>query len=133
MKGIEDLIKVMEAYNRGEQIESRRRFPFNGEWNINDTPLWNWIDYEYRVKPKERLVPLETEPLDLFGKLPRLDAALNVIQEDEYNPTLYFFEDEWNVTWCNMYEGDTILNFSGDTIEIAIENAYRWCVKNHKL
>lgn len=70
--------------------------------------------------------------LDLFKELPRLSGNLKFVTEDLYNPTLYFFEDEWFVSWQNVYEGDTLLSFSGNTPEEAIEKAYKWYKDNEK-
>lgn len=59
MKTTKEMIEVMQAYLRGEQIE----FCYNDEnikvWeNTDGEPLWNWKDTDYRVKPK--YVPFET-------------------------------------------------------------------------
>ena len=61
------MIEVMQAYDRGEQIE----FCYNDEnikvWeNTDGEPLWNWGDTDYRVKPKTRYVPFDT-PEEFFA------------------------------------------------------------------
>ena len=61
MKTTKEMIEVMQAYERGEQIE----FCYNDEnikvWeNTDGEPLWNWGDTDYRVKPKTRYVPFDT-------------------------------------------------------------------------
>ncbi len=48
-------IEVMQAYERGEEIEYYTR-PHNSldfaDWKVPYKPNWNWVDYDYRVKPK---------------------------------------------------------------------------------
>ena len=61
MKTTKEMIEVMKAYERGEQIE----FCYNDEnikvWeNTDGEPLWNWGDTDYRVKPKPKYVPFDT-------------------------------------------------------------------------
>lgn len=61
MKTTKEKIEVMQAYERGEQIE----FCYNDEniklWeNTDGEPLWNWEDADYRVKPKTKYVQFDT-------------------------------------------------------------------------
>ena len=62
MKTTKEMIEVMQAYERGEQIE----FCYNDEnikvWeNTGGEPLWNWGDTDYRVKQKNKgFLPFKT-------------------------------------------------------------------------
>ena len=56
MKTTKEMIEVMQAYDRGEQIECINAL---GEWK-EDKPVWDWFHYDYRVKPKESYVPFDT-------------------------------------------------------------------------
>ena len=61
MKTTKEMIEVMQACERGEQIE----FCYTDEvikvWeDTNGKPLWNWGDTDYRVKPKPKYVPFDT-------------------------------------------------------------------------
>ena len=49
MKTIKEMIEVMQAYDRGEQIEESidQKVWFTCE------PIWNWAKCDYRVKQKE--------------------------------------------------------------------------------
>ncbi len=52
MKTTAQMIEVMQAWQRGETIEVRDI----GEkrWGtLIDEPSWNWIDSDYRIKPRE--------------------------------------------------------------------------------
>lgn len=47
-----EMIEVMQAYDRGEQIERRDRC--GNYWFLSPVPTWDWVQYEYRVKPAYR-------------------------------------------------------------------------------
>ena len=56
MKTTKEMIEVMQAYERGEQIEW-----FNDEqWKDVNNPIWDWLHNDYRVKPKKIYVPFHT-------------------------------------------------------------------------
>ena len=57
-----EMIEVMQAYDRGEQIEYRiKDFMRDDEWYVQkEFPEWDWKTFEYRVKPKPKYVPFET-------------------------------------------------------------------------
>jgi len=45
----------MQAFAAGKQIECRiKEDTFDRRWRITITPVWNFLDYEYRVKPNDR-------------------------------------------------------------------------------
>lgn len=46
----EEMIEVMQAYVRGEAIEVSDAD--KDEWGDINVPGWDWISYDYRVKPK---------------------------------------------------------------------------------
>lgn len=49
-------IEVMQAYERGEEIEARLA-NYEDRWGDANAPLWNWECFEYRIKPKEKRGP----------------------------------------------------------------------------
>ena len=56
MKMTKEMIEVMQAYESGEQIEC-----FNDEqWKDVNNPIWDWLNNDYRVKPKKIYVPFDT-------------------------------------------------------------------------
>lgn len=57
MKTIQEMINVMQAYDRGEQIEFKE---CDGKWHDTPTPIWNWSQTDYRVKPKTKYIPFDT-------------------------------------------------------------------------
>ena len=56
MKTTKEMIEVMQAYDRGEKIESC----YGGVWVDIDMPEWSWGLRDYRVKPKKKYIPFET-------------------------------------------------------------------------
>ena len=56
MKTTKEMIEVMQAYNRGEQIEAF----YNGVWVDIYIPEWSWGLRDYRVKPKKGYVSFDT-------------------------------------------------------------------------
>ena len=57
MKTTKEMIDVMQAYERGEQIQLLNR---RGIWVDIDMPEWSWARCDYRVKPKKSYVPFDT-------------------------------------------------------------------------
>ena len=61
MKTTKEMIEVMQAYDRGEQIEC-----FNDEeWKYVKNPVWDWLHNNYRAKQK-KYVPFDT-PEEFFA------------------------------------------------------------------
>ena len=51
MKTTREKIEIMQAYERGEQIQIYV-YTLN-EWeDVETTPLWDWVNFDYRIKPK---------------------------------------------------------------------------------
>ena len=57
MKTTKEMIEVMQAYERGEQVQL---LSISGNWEDKDNPAWNWAKCDYRVKPKKIYVPFHT-------------------------------------------------------------------------
>ena len=58
---LREKIEVMEAFERGEEIEAS--FLEYGIWEDETDPNWSWTYYEYRIKPKpkpKQVIVLET-------------------------------------------------------------------------
>ena len=76
MKTTKEMIEVMQAYDRGEKIESG----YGGVWVDIDMPEWSWGLRDYRVKPK--YVPFET-PEEFLTALRKHGDGLIRIYNDE--------------------------------------------------
>ncbi len=57
---IDEMIAVLQAAKRGEQIQVRRTSLT--EWCDANSPGWNFDNFEYRVKPKPREVLILYSP-----------------------------------------------------------------------
>ena len=57
MKTIQEKIEIMQAYERGDQIQVKGS---SIEWIDIVSPKWDWINYDYRVKPKPKYAPFST-------------------------------------------------------------------------
>ena len=49
---LREKIEVMQAFERGEEVEHRDRL--NNMWFDSNFPIWNWKEFEYRIKPKSK-------------------------------------------------------------------------------
>lgn len=54
---LREKIAVMIAYDEGKAIEWRyaSHSSTNDTWNVTNDPVWNWADYDYRVKPEKKV------------------------------------------------------------------------------
>lgn len=54
-----EMIEIMQAYERGEQIEYRiKDFMRDDEWYVQkEFPEWDWRTFDYRVKSKQTYRP----------------------------------------------------------------------------
>ena len=57
MKTTKEMIEVMQAYDRGEQVQLLN---IDGNWLDKDNPAWNWAKCDYRVKLKKKYIPFDT-------------------------------------------------------------------------
>ena len=77
MKTTKEMIEIMQAYERGEQIEC-----FNdGQWKDVNNPIWDWLHNDYRVKNKV-YVPFDTAEEFLAAQRAHGCDALITITED---------------------------------------------------
>ena len=60
MKTTKEMIEVMQAYDIGDIIEERYLDESEDYWIACGKPIWDWNNFDYRVKPKTKYVPFET-------------------------------------------------------------------------
>jgi len=51
MSTTREKIEVMEAHERGEEVEAKYRLSHE-EWTLAPSPKWDWTHFAYRIKPK---------------------------------------------------------------------------------
>ena len=56
MTTLREKIEVMQAFERGEEIEAVRNRYVDTKWNSTQNPLWDWDTFTYRIKPKPKQV-----------------------------------------------------------------------------
>ena len=49
-----EMIEVIKAYEEGNEIEIKDRN--KNDWELIKVPLWNFAEFDYRVKPKETVI-----------------------------------------------------------------------------
>ena len=59
MKTIDEMIAVMTAYKNGAEIESIDKFSNSREYKSNAAPVWNWSNYDYRIKEQKKTITIE--------------------------------------------------------------------------
>lgn len=82
MKTTKEKIEIMQAYDRGEQIQIKGS---NIDWiDIIDivSPKWDWINYDYRVKPKPKYVPFSTAEQFLEAQEKHGQAVIQYVNKD---------------------------------------------------
>lgn len=81
MKSTDEMIAVMEA-SKTKIIEFSK--PGETEWlSCLSPPTWNWMQYDYRVKPQEprRMFGLENNKRPLVAAYPELSTAMRNFDE----------------------------------------------------
>ena len=56
MKTINEMVKVMQHYASGGEVEFKDSFR---EWRIATTPMWDWTCFDYRIKEEKKTVIIE--------------------------------------------------------------------------
>ena len=109
--------------------------------NINDYCVREGHDRRFDVVPEQLshiLSFLDTlkvttqnsntnEALEKFKTLQHITGDKKSTVEDwAYTPNLYHFDGSWHVDWISCEEGDSLIGFSAETPEEAIDKAYDW-------
>lgn len=78
-KTTREMIKVMEAHDRGEVIEWREGV--YEDWEQVNSPSWNWCRFDYRVKPKpKQRLPKPKQ------RLPKLEELVGQLVKPKREP-----------------------------------------------
>ena len=117
-----DMTEVMQAYERGEQIEYMiKDFMRDDEWcDQKEFPEWDWRTFDYRVKPKPTYRPYKNA--DEFLQAQREHGMyLRPSTKDKYMTpitisgdtiTLAFHLDSGNVYTCRYSYGNIFKDFT---------------------
>ena len=53
---VQDKINIMQSYIDGKVIEYKPKNSAGNTWGFTLNPCWNFDEYEYRVKPEEKII-----------------------------------------------------------------------------
>lgn len=89
-------IKVMQAFVDGKEVESKLRGTY--DWGLDKNPSWNWLNYDYRIKPTATLRPWTADEVPLGMQA----------RNREYPKTRWLIDrtssEENRKDWCEKYE-----------------------------
>ena len=55
---LKEMIKVMQHFEDGGEVEYVER-GYDDDWEITDAPLWDWYNFDYRIKEPKQKVTIE--------------------------------------------------------------------------
>ena len=58
-----ETIRVMDASINGMEVESKLIGTY--DWVLDKNPSWNWLNYDYRIKPTTKLRPWTADEVPL--------------------------------------------------------------------
>ena len=56
---LKEMIKIMQHYEDGGEVEFKRTDEDDTEWLSAKQPAWNWYSFEYRIKEQKQKVTIE--------------------------------------------------------------------------
>ena len=56
---LKEMIKVMQHYENGGEIETKGKNEEDTEWGLCDYPIWDWNTFKYRIKEPKQKVTIE--------------------------------------------------------------------------
>lgn len=138
-----EMIAVMQAYAKGKTVEVTGKGTSN--WREIKRPLWDWANFEYRVKPEES--KFETGDRAVF----RRDEADTLALKDihaygdpgctnsfvfwKVDDVLWYWEfkmsDGWHISQTRMTRAQAQA-FVGESVEIAPLYALGFRIKEEK-
>lgn len=78
MKTTKEMIEVMQAFERGEQIQCKALEGDIYGWDETKEPFWDWHNLDYRVKPKKKYVPFDTAEEFLEAQREHGDGLISI-------------------------------------------------------
>ena len=136
----DEMIEVMQAHVRGEAIEVSDKGA--DDWSEIKYPLWDWANFEYRVKPAKKVTldknlnkRFVSKQLSNIAELIDTDIF---IYEGEYisvDDVLWYWEfkmsDGWHISQTRMTR-DEAQAFVGESVAIAPLYALGFRIKDGK-
>ena len=135
-----EMIEVMQAHARGEAIEVSDKGA--DDWSEIRHPLWDWANFEYRVKPAKKVTLDKNLNKRFISKqLSNIAELIDTdifIYEGEYisvDDVLWYWEfkmsDGWHISQTRMTR-DEAQAFVGESVAIAPLYALGFRIKDGK-
>ena len=99
-KTIKEMIEVMEWFEGGGEVEYKEKE--YGDWDSVKNPIWDWDDFEYRVKEIKQKITIEKWLLE--------DTSINtkgikvVIETSDINSWLSYYPTAQKLKLIESYE-----------------------------
>ena len=104
MKTTKEMIEVMQAFERGEQIQFQEKSDCSEYITLYSlVPSWNWYLYNYRVKPKTKTVKLHWVVFEKNGKI-YTSSPLSLASHREFVRDVVDAGAEILRTYCETFE-----------------------------
>ena len=98
-KTTKEKIEIMQAYERGEQIQVQHKY--TNEWKDINSPEFNWVECDYQVKPKtlDKIIKPEFKDGDILF-VTSLNSWIIIFKENENKESIYKYVA---VPVCTIY------------------------------
>lgn len=53
----DEIIEVVKAHRDGKEIQSKNKNWSDSQWCNTNGPAWDFVSYDYRIKPEEKFIP----------------------------------------------------------------------------
>lgn len=66
-RDIDYMVSVMQAHSEGKAIEWKSISASDACWEVDAKPYWDWLNFDYRVKPEPKYRPYKDDKEFLKG------------------------------------------------------------------
>ena len=94
---ISEMIEILQRAEKGEVVECKDKNLHSNNWYITHEPIWDFSEFDYRIKPEPKRVPLTMQDLidrELIGKTMRVKHGIACMLIQDFNDELVFFSDD---------------------------------------
>lgn len=106
MKTTKEMIEVMQAYDRGEQIQVKTTNK-KCDWEDVKEPYWQWNFCDYRVKPKKNKIYVPFDTAEEFLAATRVHGL--IIPKDYQDKKLIGYVDKDCILMLSNRTNDRIV------------------------
>ena len=141
MKTTKEKIEIMQAYERGEQIQVQHKY--TNEWKDINSPEFNWVECDYQVKPKtlDKIIKPEFKDGDVV--VSKSGCWIGIVKSyNDYDETynVYVAFEKWDGKYINILVDKKLEMYRLATEEekqklfdSLKENNYHWDAKTKTL